>query len=313
MNSYVKKYSCFVIIQAIFLFLILLSIANAENKQIDLADKQFAFAESLFAEGDYFRAITEFKRFSFFFSNNSLVEKSTLRIGESFFRAKRWQESVNALTSFTLKYPQSIMLPEALYLKGTAEKNMKRWNNALSTFNEIIGTKLNEYSDKALYQIAIIHIEMEEWKKARETLSLISPNSPLSASANTISSGLETIDTLPRKSPSVAGTLSAILPGSGLLYAERPTDAFVAFLLNSAFICAAIELFRHDNYVAGSIVTFFEVGWYTGTIYSSVNSAYKYNKRTKDTFIMDLIEKSSLSFSHDSKSSTYNLMLGLNF
>jgi hypothetical protein len=154
---------------------------------------------------------------------------------------------------------------------------------------------------------------MEEWNKARETLSLISPDSPLSSSFKTISSGLDNIDNLPQKSASVAGSLSAILPGSGLLYTERPVNALVAFLLNGAFIYAAIELFRHDNYVAGGIVTFFEIGLYTGNIYSSVSSAYKYNKRIKDSFIKDLIDRSSLFIFLDPKSSTNVLMLGLQF
>jgi outer membrane protein assembly factor BamD (BamD/ComL family)/TM2 domain-containing membrane protein YozV len=313
MNSHVKKYFCFVIILCFFLFFNLLSIANASNEQIVLADKQFAYAESLFAEGDYFRAITEYKRFSFFFPNNKLVEKSSFKIAECFFRAKRWQEAIDALTSFTGRYPQSLLLPEALYLKGICEKKMKRWYNALSTFNEIIISKSNEFIDKAIYQSVVIYIEMDDLNKARQTLSLISPNSHLSESVKTISTGLDIVHTLPEKSPSLAGAFSAILPGAGLLYTERPMDALVAFLLNSTFICAAIELFQHDNYVAGGIVTFFEIGWYTGTIYSSVNSAHKYNKRMKDNFIMDLIERSSVFIIHDPKSSANNLMLGFHF
>jgi tetratricopeptide (TPR) repeat protein len=313
MNVYVNKYSCLIIILVLIIPLISLSVVNAAEEQITLADKQFTFAEELFAEGDYYRAITEYKRFISFFPDNKCVEKSKYKIGVSYFRAKRWQESVDALTSFAEKYPQSTMSMEALYLKGMAQKKMKRWNDALATFKEIIRSKLNEYTDKAVYQSVIIHLQMEEWKKARETLLLISPNSPLSASVNTISSGLDNIDTIPQKSPTVAGTLAAILPGAGHLYTERPMDAFVSFLINSAFICAAVKLFRHDNYVSGSIVSFFEVGWYTGNIYSSVNSAHKYNKRAKESYIMNIIENSSISFIHDPKNSSNNLMFGLQF
>jgi hypothetical protein len=156
-------------------------------------------------------------------------------------------------------------------------------------------------------------MEMEEWQRARERLSLVPKDSPLSGSANAIASELLHIDDLPRKSPATAGTLAAILPGAGHLYTERPTDALVAFLLNGAFIFGAIELFRHENYVAGGIVTFFELGWYTGNIYSAVSSAHKYNKRVKEDFIEHLKEMGSVSFQHDGKSSSNYLMLSLRF
>ena len=76
--------------------------------------------------------------------------------------------------------------------------------------------------------------------------------------------GLAERDHLPKKTPGTAGILAAVIPGAGHLYTERQQDALVAFLLNGAFIWGAVELFRHDNYVAGGILTFFEFGWYGG-------------------------------------------------
>jgi TM2 domain-containing membrane protein YozV len=121
------------------------------------------------------------------------------------------------------------------------------------------------------------------------------------------------MEDLPKKSPATAGTLAAIIPGAGHLYTERPRDALVAFLLNGAFIWGAIELFRHDNYVAGGIVTFFEIGWYTGNIYSAVSSAHKYNKKKREDFLERLKEIISLSFHHDQKTASNYLIFSLKF
>jgi len=314
MNIYFNKYSRLVVCLIFFtVVLISLPTARAEETLKSPADKQFAFAEALFAEGDYYRAITEYKRFSFFFPDNKLVEKSTCRIGESYFRAKRWQETIDALKSFTIEYPQSKMSTGVLYIKGMAEKQLKLWNDALSTFQEIVKLKSDEYTDKAVYQSSLVLMEMEEWQRARKTLLLISPNSPLFTSANIISSGLGHMDDIPQKSPALAGTLAAILPGAGHLYTERPRDALTAFILNSAFICAAVELFHHENYVIGAIVTFFEIGLYAGNIYSAVSSAYKYNKRIKEDFIQHLIETGSISFTHDPNTSSNNIILSFSF
>jgi TolA-binding protein len=287
--------------------------AGAVETHVIEADSQFSFAEALLAEGDYYRAISEYKRFAHFFPEDKLTETCIYRIGESYYRAKKWQEAREAFTAFITKYPTSPMIPGALYFKGMAERQLRLYSDALSSFERVIKSKSNEFADKAVYQSAIVHMEMEEWQRARETLSIVPKDSPLSGSANAIASELLHIDDLPRKSPATAGTLAAILPGAGHLYTERPTDALVAFLLNGAFILGAIELFRHENYVAGGIVTFFELGWYTGNIYSAVSSAHKYNKRVKEGFIEHLKEVGSVSFQHDSKSSSNYLMLSLRF
>jgi TolA-binding protein/TM2 domain-containing membrane protein YozV len=287
--------------------------AGAAETHIIEADSQFSFAETLFAEEDYYRAISEYKRFTFFFPENKLVETCNYRIGESYYRAKRWQEACDAFTTFTIKYPASQMIPGALYLKGMAEKQLRRYRDALSSFEGVIKSESNEFADKAVYQSAIVHMEMEEWQKARETFSLVPQNSRLSGSARIIATELLHIDDLPKKSPATAGTLAAILPGAGHLYTERPTDALVAFLLNGAFIFGAIELFRHENYVAGGIVTFFEIGWYTGNIYSAVSSAHKYNKKTREDFLEHLKEISSVSFWHDRETSSNYMMFSFTF
>jgi tetratricopeptide (TPR) repeat protein len=194
-----------------------------------------------------------------------------------------------------------------------AEKQLKRYTHALSTFEKLIKSKSTDFTDKALYQSAIVLVEIEEWQQARQTFSSVPKDSPLAKSASVIASELLHIDDLPKKSPAMAGTLAAILPGAGHLYTERPRDALEAFLLNGAFILGAIELFRHENYVAGGIVTFFEIGWYTGNIYSAVSSAHKYNKRAREDFIEHLKEISSVSLQHDRKTSSSYLMLSFTF
>jgi len=287
--------------------------AQATDLNINEADKQFSFADALFKEGDYYRAITEYKRFNFFFADHRLVAKSTYRISESYYMAKRWQDAIESFTSFTSKYRESSMFTDALYLKGMAEKQLKRYDNALATFQEIITLKSESYTDKALYQSAIVLMEMGEWEKARKTFLLIPKDSPLCISSNIISSGLEHIDEIPQKSPIVAGTLAAILPGAGHLYTERPGDALVSFLLNGAFILAAVELFHHENYIAGGIITFFEIGWYSGNIYSAISSAHKYNKKTREDFIEHLKDSNMISLAYNPVSSTNYLMFNFIF
>ncbi|MBW2569656.1 MAG: tetratricopeptide repeat protein [Deltaproteobacteria bacterium] len=279
----------------------------------DNIKRQFEYAESLFKEGDFYRAITEYKRFIFFFPEEEKAEKCYFMIGKSYFKAKKWVEAIDAMKVFIAKFPRSFMLNDALYLKGVAEKKFKKYDDALSTFEEIIKTSSGEYKNKAIYQNALVLVDIEDWKRASKTFLKIPEESVLSPAARIFSSGLENFDNLPRKSPATAGVLAAIIPGAGHLYTERPRDALVAFLLNGAFIWAAVELFNDENYVAGGVFTFFELGWYSGNIYSAVSNAHKYNRRVKKNFLENLRDKCFLSYYHNNKSSSNGLILSMRF
>ena len=96
---------------------------------------------------------------------------------------------------------------------------------------------------------------------------------------------------LKTKSPTLAGIL-AVIPGAGHLYCGRYRDATVAFILNSAMIYAAYEAFDHDQNVLGGLITFFELGFYAGNIYSAVGSAHKHNRSVKKGFL-DYLKQNS--------------------
>ncbi len=259
-------------------------------------DHVFEFAESLYGEGDYYRAIGEYKRVIFLHPGDLLAERAHFRIAESFFQAKRWPEAIEACQLFLTKYPASLRYVEMLYLKGRVERQAKRYADALRTFDAIVTARELNYGDKALYQIALIRLEQRDWQGAQESLLQFPPGSPLAFTATAFAAEIGGREEMPRKSPLTAGLLAAVLPGAGHLYAERPRDALMAFLLNGAFILAAVELFRQDNYAAGGIVAFFEAGWYSGNIYSAVSSVHKYNRDREDNLIQKFKDKFSVSF-----------------
>ncbi len=270
----------------------------------DDAERQIAFADSLFDDGDYFRAISEYKRFIHYFKDDLKAERSYFRIAECYYLAKRWPDAVQAVQAFMKHYPKSTLANRALWIKAMSERSQKRYDDAISTFSDIAHRDSGELKDRAYFEIALIYVDREDWGRAKDSFSKIQPGSILYPHAGRFRSGLEKINGLPQKSPAAAGTLAAVLPGAGHAYTERYRDALVAFLLNASFITAAVELFRHDNNVAGGIVTFFEIGWYTGNIYSAVSSAHKYNRRIKEEFINKLKEPDALSFhfNHENRS-----------
>jgi hypothetical protein len=84
------------------------------------------------------------------------------------------------------------------------------------------------------------------------------------------------------KSPALAGILTAILPGSGQLYAGSLQAAAVTFVLNGLFIAATVELARDEKYftaaAAGTAASFF----YVGGIMNAVDLARRRNERESE-------------------------------
>jgi hypothetical protein len=194
--------------------------------------------------------------------------------------------------AFLLRFPHGDFRIDALFLKASAERELKSGDQALKTLEEIIRTASPSERQRAFYQTAMICLDQAQWDRASTAVNALSVTGRFSGAVPILREGIEEIDRLPHKSPALAGTLAAILPGSGHLYTERPKDALVAFLLNASFALAAVQLYRNENYAAAGIFLFFEIGWYGGNIYSAVGSANKFNRRTQDDFVLDLRTRS---------------------
>jgi len=81
------------------------------------------------------------------------------------------------------------------------------------------------------------------------------------------------------KSPVVAGLLSAILPGSGRMYAGRLFDGFMGFLMVYITASSAIDASKRDNYFGKSFAYSMAVIFYTGEIYGAYRSAKYYQRQ----------------------------------
>lgn len=289
----------------VLLFLILLPKESlSETGSLSVSeDKQYNFAMSLFNEGEYYRAITEWKRFVYYFPESELIEDATLYIGKSYLMGEKYEDAINKFKDFRETFPNSSLIPECLYFIGIGHFKKEEYH-----WSRVFFEKLErEYPDNIWTDRAIImkwwsYVKEGDFHKARDE---IKPESifdkKLRLTVEELSHEIEKGERLPRKSPYTAGLLAAILPGSGHFYLGRYKDGATAFLLNASFIWGAVVSFQQNNYAVAGILTFFEVGWWTGNIYSAVGAAHKYNKWEEDRFREDMEKKFKpyLSSSYD--------------
>ena len=288
---------------------------ETHNKALIIDEtSQFNLAGQFFNEGDYFRAITEYKRFIYFFPESSLLEMVYFKIGEAYFKGKRWEDAIHAFERLREEFPEGKLTDRTYYLGGMVYFYKKDYSSSRKQFKKIIDSfTASELIDDAILQIAMSYVEEEKWLEALGSFRGIGKESNLYHFAENFASGLGEMDKLPLKSPALAGTLAAILPGSGHFYTGREKDGITAFSLNGAFIWGAVESYNNKNYAVAGILAFFELGWYFGNIYSAVNSTHKYNKRLKDGYIKSLKEKRGISLGINPVDKSYYLAFNFYF
>ena len=259
------------------------------------SDEQFRFAEQTMEKGDYLRAVVEFERFLQFFPEDKRVPNARLLIARCYMKAKDYESARKVLNEVMKDYAGTLVGGKALFLMGECYYEQGLYEEAERYFRGVVAAYPElELRNNAVYRIGWIQMQTGKWHEASETFKNVGAGSPLFSNAQDLSTKSLSAELLPYKDPTTAGALS-VVPGLGHAYCERYKDGLVAFLLNGLFIWATIEAFHEDQEVLGGILGFVELGLYSGTIYSAVNSAHKHNRKLKNDFLQGLPEAVDLN------------------
>lgn len=256
-------------------------------------DQQFTFAQHLYQNGQYRRAAEEYQRFAFFFPNEPRAREALYLAGDAYFNGREFDTALGLLKDLSQQTPLDAAAVKAFFLMAECHLQMGNPSQALLQLHNLVAlSDSDDVRDRAYFRMGWIHIEQMDWPAARRSFDHVRPGSRLPVPQ--LAKALAQTDTIPQKSPALAGTLS-IVPGAGQLYCARYQDALAAFLVNVGLIWAAVDAFEKDQYALGGLLSFVGAGFYTGNIYSAVSSAHKYNLRQKQNFIDHLNQ--TLNFS----------------
>jgi len=272
-------------------------------------ERQFQFAEHYFQKGEYYRAIGEYERFIYFFPEAKQVELARYRIGLAYLEGERYQEAIQAFKRLIDEYQTSAYAIKSYLRISEAYVHLKCYDEALINIENVIDIAPDQgIKEEAYYQCGWIYLEKGLWEDAQTSFDKISAKSRKKYRLEQLRKELDKKKLLKRKSPFIAGVL-AVVPGSGHLYCERYRDALVSFLVNGALIFAAYEAFDNDQNALGGIISFVEVGFYSGNIYSAISSAHKYNRDEKNRFFRYLKDHAKLNISLGGPEGNKALML----
>ena len=284
-----KIFSTTAVILSFLFFLIIPAISSSSEQTNDEkteASRLFNFAYQLLQEGDYYRAITEYKRFISYYPQAPEIPDASIGIANAYYKAEKYDDAIESYRDFLAKYPENKNFDEAVLNLADSFIKTKRTDSAIILLDEIEekmpGSSLAE---KLKILLGKNMLKEGRFDDAEKELGKVKEKSGEKEEAEVLLESLKQMKGLELKSPLLAGLMSSVLPGAGQVYAGRKKDAIFSFLLNGLFTWGAVESFNRDIYVAGAILSFFEFGWYTGNIYNAVSDTHKYNRKIQDDFL----------------------------
>jgi len=266
---------------------LLLSCSQAPYCQADEErERIYKFANVLFENQEFYRAITEYRRFIEYFPDDYRINEAYVRIAESYFYGERYMETI----SWSRKMLEATMQPEFLVrariLAGDSYFKLGNYKSAIENYSAVLerGEIDRHYLDLSHIKLGLCLLYEENWRDASSEFAKVNANSSYFEKAQLFCKNALQGSNLKRKSRSVAGLLS-VIPGLGYVYTGNYQTGIASLIVNSLLIWGTYDSFSKGNKGAGFVLGFLGLGFYSGNIYGSINSASNYNERQKADFL----------------------------
>ncbi len=227
----------------------------------------FHLGQQLLAEQNSELAAIEFRRFALESTTPNEQAQAYLYAAYAYIQSDSLDDAENMLRHAEKRSPDNPML-SLLY----AETAFRRGSDqAALYFLDLLPEIDREMAAFKARRSAEIYLRAGQHEKARSKLQ----TSP--ADETDALSALNTYKSIPRKSPFVGGVLGMV-PGAGYCYSGETANGFRSLLLNSLFMFGMYHTAQGDQWGAFAFISFFEITWYSGSIYGGVDAAHRYNR-----------------------------------
>lgn len=273
--------------------------SRATGKEIVVTETvQLGLADAFLAEGEYYRAITEYKKFLFLFPDSGKAGYALYGVGTAYYRGEEYEPAARTFAAIQEKYGRGAHAAPSAYFEGVSLWKLGRFVRARAALDRVAALDpSSEYAPLSGIGKSLLAYDAKDLSGSREELERFLASYPHDPRAERVRQTIALFDRdgeAPRKSPAVAGVMSAILPGSGYMYAGRYGDGVVALIVNGLFIAGTVAAIHQENYAVAAIVGGIGVPFYIGNIYGSANAATKWNIGVRK----DLREKIAVSLDY---------------
>lgn len=222
-------------------------------------------------ESDYYRAITCYKRSLILLPSQETERR--LQIDYDlilcYYLGEKYQEALNIFQTSDLSqanpsfpaFNNLLLIVYECYLQTMQEDKAASVLEVIRKFSPETADDLLLYQSFNSGEIEAIHCLISQHRQAE-----------------TMKSDWASYDQL-AKSPRLARTLNAVLPGAGYYYVGQRRSALTSFIINALFTVATYQFFHRGYSAAGAITLSLEMGWYLGGINGAGLEAESFNTR----------------------------------
>jgi hypothetical protein len=269
----------------------LLAPASGAAQDISTPEATYEFANWLYMQQDFQRAVGEYKRVTFFAADPTLREDSIFMLASAYQGARMWDRAATAYQDYLDLYATGRYRENALFRIAQCAFGAERYGQTKERVDALLEAyPEGYYAADGDFLVALSYLMARSFKAAERqwaTFKLRHADSPLADAAARMAQCCRDMEKMPKKSAATAVILSALIPGSGQYYAGAKGDGAAAFLVNAAMIGLAINRFDRDDNTAGAVLAILAATFYSGSIYGAANAADNANQRRQ----ADLVKK----------------------
>lgn len=241
-----------------------------------------SFADHLFLDGDWYRSITEYRRFLYEVKGRGPeAERAALAIGEALARGEQWDAAGRQLDGVAQRTADEATRRAALFSAARAYLLDMRPELAKPRFRLLVedGETEAKLKIQSKWLLAWGHFDAGELSEARGYFQDLADakGGAHAAEAAGVVKAIDAKDSVELKDPLLAGTLS-LIPGLGHFYLGQWGVGATSMVWNGLFIFAAVAAWIQGDIGVAAVLSIFELGWYAGGIFGAVSGAVRHNR-----------------------------------
>ncbi len=255
-------------------------------------DDNIQFGKYLFGTKQYEDAIYLFQKTDLVEAKHGQIDTINFFLAKSYYQIKDFPHAISYFSR--LHNTHKLMALEATYFEAYLYATIGEHTKAISTLNlvntdslvlnrlttfEKAGTYLLQRNLKAFDELSI-SFDRSIYQFAQQEGSLLNIRQDLKEHKN--------------KSPLLAGALSALIPGSGKIYAGKTGEGIVGLLINGILGLQTYEAYRKDGFqsarfwIFGSVFSFFYIGNIWGSVFTVKISNDEFNEAVNHQILFDM-------------------------
>ena len=272
-------------------------------REIDLftsetqADELFSFADHLFKQKDYYRAIGEYERFIFHFPGDKRAGVAGFKIALCHQKMAKFEK---ALLDFNKLIKKEEPVRNLISNRSSCEicrtyYLSENYNRALAEIDKLSKSSLpEEVSSQILYLQGWCYLKQRQWGRAGDAFKGISgqfPGTGLASVSNTLAHYSVGAKKLSKKSPVLAGFFSIIIPGGGQIYLGRSKDGIYSFALTGGTAALSSYYYHWDEKSISYLLAGLSAFFYAGNVYGAVSGAELINVSRELNYLYEIEER----------------------